>query len=107
LNLINTDTYSNPIQKSLIANNKNPDLNNTINSKDILSPIQKNPTAKLNNGQVSENDVTTKESFRTLEVTKDLPELEGNVTAVVSKVKYTATEGRTCRKNEHPDRHCQ
>jgi hypothetical protein len=55
----------------------------------------KNLTAKINNAQVSENNVPTKESFPTLEVASDLPDLEGNVAAVVAKVKYTATKGQT------------
>jgi hypothetical protein len=66
----------------------------------------KNLTAKMNNAQVSENNVPTKESFPTLEVTSDLPDSEGNATAVVAKVKYMATEGQTCRKSKHPGRHC-
>jgi hypothetical protein len=60
----------------------------------------------MNNAQVSENNVPAKESFSTLEVTSDLPDSEGNVTAVVAKVKYTATKGRTCRKSKHPGRCC-
>jgi hypothetical protein len=56
--------------------------------------------------KASENNVITKESLRALEVTADLPELEGNVTVVVAKMKYTATKGQTCRSHEHPGRRC-
>ena len=40
----------------------------------------------MNNAQVSESNLSTKESFQTLEVTSDLPKSEGNATAVVAKV---------------------
>ncbi len=55
---------------------------------------------------VSENIVTTKESFKTLAGTPDLPELEGNVTAVVAKVNYTATHSQEYRKGKHSGRRC-
>jgi len=41
LNLINTDANSDLFQKSLIAKNKNSDLNNDIISDNVLSPAQK------------------------------------------------------------------
>ena len=105
-NLINADANSSPFQKSLTTINKNSDLNDTINSKDVPSPTQKNLTAITKNAHVSENNVTTKGSLKPPEVTTDLLESEGNVTAVVAKVKYTAAKGQTCRKSEHPGRHC-
>ena len=82
------------------------DLSNNKNSDKVASPTQKHLTTKQNTSKVSETTVPTKESFQTPEAMTDLPESEGNVTAVVAKVKYTATEGQTCRKNEHPDRCC-
>jgi hypothetical protein len=63
-------------------------------------------TAIMNNAHVSENNVTTKGSLKTPEVTTDLLESEGNVTAIMAKVKYTASKGQACRKSKHPDRHC-
>ena len=55
---------------------------------------------------VSEINVTTKGYIKVVAVTPDLPKLEGNVTAVVAKVKYTATDSQAYRKSEHPGRHC-
>ena len=44
--------------------------------------------------------------LKTLAVTPDLPELEGDVTAVVAKVKYTAANSCVYEKGEHSGRHC-
>jgi hypothetical protein len=87
-----TDASSDLIQESLTANNKNLDLNNNIISNEVLSPTQKHLTSEMKHTNVSENNVTTKGSLKTLAVTPDLPELDGNVTAVVANVKYTATD---------------
>jgi hypothetical protein len=104
-NLINTDANSNSFQKSLNNNNKNSDLNNNVNSKDVLSPTQKNLTAIMKNSHVTKNNVTTKGSLKNPELNTDLL-AEGNVTAVVAKVKYTEAKGQTCRKSKGPGRHC-
>ena len=87
-----TDASSDLIQESLIANNKNFDLNNNIISDEALSPTQKNLTIEMKPTNVSQNNVTTKGSLKARAVTPDLPKLEGNVTAVGAKVKYTATD---------------
>jgi hypothetical protein len=68
------------------------DLNNRIISNHVLSPTQENLTAKMKKAKVSKINVSTKESFKTLDVTSNTPESEGNITAVVSKEKYQATE---------------
>ena len=85
---MNTDANSDQILESLTANNKNSDLINNVISNEVPSPTQKNLTAKRNNSQVSETTVPTRESFQTLDDTADPPESEGNVTAIVAKVKY-------------------
>ena len=64
----------------------------------------KKSSIEMKHTNVSENNVTTKGSLQTLAVTPDLPELEGNLTAVMAKVKYTATDCQACRKSEHPGR---
>ena len=70
------------------------------------SPTQKNLRAKGNKAQASETNAPTRESFQTLDGSADHPETEGNVTAIVAKVKYQATDSQTRRKSEHPGRHC-
>ena len=55
---------------------------------------------------VSENNVTNKVSLKTFAVTPDLPGSEGNVTAVVVKVKYTVPDSQAYRKSKHPGRRC-
>ena len=71
----------------------------------VLSPTQKNLTSEMKDSNVSENNVTTKGSLKTFAVIPDLPELEGNITAVVAKVKYTATDSQAYRKSKHPGRY--
>ena len=85
---MNMDATSNQILESLTANNKNPDIIHNGMSTEVPSLTQKNLTAKRNNAQVSETIVPTRESFQTLDDAADPPDSEGNVTAIVAKVKY-------------------
>jgi hypothetical protein len=100
---MNTDASSDQIQESLTANNKNSDLinNDNVISNEVPSSTQKNLTAKRNNAQASETNVPTRESFQTLDDSAYPPESEGNVTAIVAKVKYQGTNSQTCRKSKH------
>ena len=66
----------------------------------------KKSSIEMKHTNVSENNVTTKGSLQTLAVTPDLPELEGNLTAVMAKVKYTATNSQAYSNNKHPGRRC-
>jgi len=79
---------------------------NNIISNEVLSPTQKNLASKRNSAHISETHAPTKESIQTLDATSDPPESEGNVTAIVAKVKYKATDSQTSRKSKHPGRHC-
>ena len=55
---------------------------------------------KRNNAQVSETTVPSRESLKILDDTADPPESEGNVTVIVAKVKYRATDSQTCNLQE-------
>ena len=66
----------------------------------------KNPYSKKEQCPSKWGRCTHQGVFSTLDDAAGPPESEGIVTAIVAKMKYQATDSQTCRKREHPDRHC-
>ena len=70
----------------------------------MLFPMRYSHQLKKN--LTNQTSVPTRETFQTLDDTEDPSESEGNVTPIVAKVKYQATNSQAYRKHKHPGRHC-
>ena len=104
--IINEDMNDGPNLISLTDENKNSELNNKRISDHVLSHAQKYLAAKVKPTKASKTKASTRESFLTPDDPSTPPDTEGRVTAVVAKVKYTATKIQARWTFKHPGRHC-